>query len=209
MNQNPSAIFQQEESFLEEETIDLRHYWRVLMRYKWGILGLGLLTSIITALVLINADDIYESSATLLIESNKPNITSIEEMYGIDSASREYFNTQFELLRNRSLAERVIRELDLKNHPDFIPEEGDFSPRAFISGLISPKQPTSPERAEQVLMSSILTSFSDKLTIAPVRNTDLANIIFESKDPQLAADVANRLAQTYIESTLEQRLAST
>ena len=58
-------------------------------------------------------------------------------------------------------------------------------------------------------MSSILTSFSEKLTIAPVRNTDLANIIFESKDPQLAADVANRLAQTYIESTLEQRLAST
>ena len=209
MNQNQMAAYQQEESFLDEETIDLRHYWRVLMRHKWGILGLGFLSAVVTALVIINADDIYESSATLLIESSKPNITSIEEIYGIEAQSREYFNTQFELLRNRNLAERVIRELDLANHPDFIPKEGGFSPRAFISGLLSPQQEPSAARAEQVKQFRMLNSFNAKLTIEPVRNTDLANIVFESTDPQLAADAANRLAQAYIESTLEQRLAST
>ena len=83
MNQTMMSVSQQQEGFLDEETIDLRHYWRVLMRFKWGILGLGLFSAIITALVMIKADDIYESTATLLIESNRPNITSIEEIYGI------------------------------------------------------------------------------------------------------------------------------
>ena len=211
MNQNPMAMSPQDEYLLEEETIDLRHYWRVLMRYKWGIFGLGILSAVITALVLMNADDIYEASATLLIESNKPNITSIEELYGVETQSREYFSTQFELLKNRSLAERVIRELDLMNHPDFIPEEGSsFNPRALISSLLSAgRESASVASAEQVQRARVLDKFNDSLTIAPVRNTDLANIIFESTDPQLAAEVANTLANAYIESTLEQRLAST
>lgn len=213
MNRNPMINSQQDE-FFDEEAIDLRHYWRVLMRFKWGIMGLGFLSAVATALVMISADNIYESSATLLIESNKPNITSIEDIYGIDTQSREYFSTQFELLKNRSLAERVIRDLNLTSNSEFIPEESsgfNFSPRAFISGLLSSARPETriQASAEQVLQSQVLTSFSAKLTISPVRNTDLVTITFESTDPQLAADVANRLGNAYIENSLEQRLTST
>lgn len=213
MNQNP-LINSRQEDFFDEETIDLRHYWRVLMRFKWGIAGLGLLSAVIAALVMINADNIYESSATLLIESNKPNITSIEDIYGIDAQSREYFSTQFELLKNRNLAERVIRDLNLTSNPEFVPEQESgfsLSPRAFISGLLSSGNQAAGIRvsAEQVLLSGVLKKFNAQLSISPVRSTDLVNIVFESTDPQLAADVANRLANAYIESNLEQRLAST
>ena len=53
-----------QEDFSEEETIDLRHYWRVLMRFKWGILGLGILSAVITALVLMQTKNVYQSSKT-------------------------------------------------------------------------------------------------------------------------------------------------
>lgn len=197
--------------FIDEDSIDLRHYWRVLMRFKWGIAGLGLLSAIVTALIVINADNIYESSATLLIESNQPSITSIEDIYGIDAQSREYFSTQFELLKNRNLAERVIRDLDLLTNPEFIPEEeGGFSPREFLSALLSSQESaTVTVDPEQVLLANVLEKFNGQLTISPIRNTDLVTITFESQDPRLAADVANRLANAYIESNLEQRLEST
>lgn len=197
--------------FQDEETIDLRHYWLVLMRFKWGIAGLGLLSAIVTALVVINADNIYESSATLLIESNKPSITNIQDLYGIDSQTREYFGTQFELLKNRNLAERVIRDLDLLTDPEFVSEEkSGFSPRAFISSLLSPQGGTAVAvDSDQILMASVLGGFNDRLTIFPIRNTNLVTISFESKNPQLAADAANSLANAYIEGNLEQRLAST
>ncbi|MAM69591.1 MAG: hypothetical protein CMP91_00415 [Gammaproteobacteria bacterium] len=200
------------DDFFEEESIDLRHYWRVLMRFKWGILGLGIFSAVLTALILIRMDDIYESTATLLIESDQPNITSIEQIYGIESQSREYFNTQFELLRGRGLAERVIRELNLTQHPDFAPaDEGGFNLRGFISGLIPSGSRGSvvPADPEQILLNRVIEDFNDRLTIAPVLNTDLVNLSFESTDPQLAADVVNALANAYIESYLEQRLAST
>lgn len=199
--------------FVDEETIDLLHYWRVLMRFKWGIAGLGLLFAIVTALMVINEDNIYESSATLLIEANKPSITSIEDIYGIDARSREYFSTQFELLKNRNLAERVIRDLDLLTNPEFISEaKSGFSLRAFLSSLLSPQGAqggtTTAVDADRILMANVLGKFNARLTISPIRNTDLVTIIFEAKDPQLAADMANSLANNYIERNLEQRLES-
>ena len=200
------------DDFFEEETIDLRHYWRVLMRFKWGILGLGLLSALLTALVLFNTDDIYEASTTLLIESDNPNITSIEQIYGIEAQSREYYNTQFELLRGRRLAERVVRQLNLMQHPDFMPEDDSgFNIRAMISNLMPARNSSAVSQADprQIMLNRVIESFNEKLTIAPVRNTDLVNVVFESTDPQLAADVANALANAYIESDLEQRLAST
>ena len=66
------------EPFFAEETIDLRHYWRVLMRFKWDIIGLGFVTTLVTGLVVIGFADIYQSTATLMIESREAQITSIE-----------------------------------------------------------------------------------------------------------------------------------
>ncbi len=205
----------QQDALMDEDSIDLRHYWRVLLRFKWGILGLGLLSGVVTALVMLQAEDIFESRATLLFESNQPKIATIEDLYGMESQSREYYSTQFELLKNRTLAERVIDELNLGDHPEFRPQEGGFSVRGFINdmlGALMPGEEALPAaESEQQFQrrTSLVNAFNERLTIAPVRNTNLAHVIFESTDPRLAADVANSLANAYIENYLEQRLAST
>lgn len=198
---------------LDDDSIDLRHYWRVLMRFKWGIIGIGLLSAVVTALVLMGMDDIYESRATLLIESNQPRMATIEELYGMQSQTREYYSTQFELLKNRTLAERVINELNLRGHRDFQPAEpSGFSLKAFIKDLLpAAEQPVAASlvSAEEREQARLLNVFNNKLTISPVRNTNLAHVVFESTDPQTAASVANTLSNAYIESYLEQRLSAT
>src|SRR5690606_27773501 len=153
----------------DEGAIDLRHYWRVLMRFKWGIVGLGVLTAVLAAIILLGMDDVYESRATLLIETNQPRISTIEELYGMPSQSREYYSTQFELLKNRTLAERVINELNLRGHRDFQPEEpSGFNLKAFIKGLL----PAADEGVQASLVSAeereqarLLNVFNSKLTI--------------------------------------------
>lgn len=209
----------EQEVFLEEETIDLRHYWRVLWRFKWDIIGLAFVVSIVTALVVVNMDDIYQSTASLMIESRQAQITSIEEIYGLDPQQSEYYSTQHEILRSRVLAERVIREMDLLNHPEFLPEDGeldggsswrDFVPE-FLTGFGGDEGSSNVARAsqEQLLLASVLDQFNERLTVEPIRNTQLVRVHFEAKDPALAADVANNLADAYIEQHLEQRLAVT
>lgn len=205
----------QQDPLMDEDSIDLRHYWRVLMRFKWGIAGLGLLSGIVTALVMLQAEDVYEARATLLFESNQPRIATIEDLYGMQTQSREYYSTQFELLKNRTLAERVIDELNLGDHPEFREQEGGFSLGGLIASiktaLLPGEEGPPPSEAEQQFKrrTALVNAFNQRLTISPVRNTNLAHVVFESTDPRLAADVANALSNGYIESYLEQRLAST
>lgn len=218
MNQLSQQAMDQD-VFLEEETIDLRHYWRVLLRFKWDIMALAVVVSIVTALVVVNMDDIYESTASLMIESRQAQITSIEEIYGLDPQRSEYYSTQYEILRSRLLAERVIDELNLLDHSEFRPEEEekevgggwrDFLP-AFLTGSGSAEaaSPVSQATLEQQRMAAVLGEFNSRLTVEPIRNTQIVRVHFEALDPDLAADVANTLANSYIEQNMEQRLEVT
>ena len=218
MNRQPQDQLEQD-LFFEEETIDLRHYWRVLMRFKWDIIGLAFIVSVVTALVVINMDDIYQSTASLMIESRQAQITSIEEIYGLDPQQSEYYSTQHEILRSRVLAERVIREMDLLNHPEFTPDEESFENAnswrenlpSFLTGFGSTENapPGTQNTREQLVLASVLEEFNKRLTIEPIRNTQLVRVHFEALDPALAANVANTLSNAYIEQNLEQRLAVT
>lgn len=100
------------------EQIDLQHYLRILRKHKWPI---TLFTAAVTALAAYyayTATPIYSATSTLLIEQQKTNIPTIEELYGVDNQNTDYYQTQFELLKSRSLAERVITTLNLWDHPE-------------------------------------------------------------------------------------------
>ena len=45
---------------------------------------------------------------------------SFEEVYGLDSTKKEYYLTQFEVIKSNSIAREVITKLNLKDHSDFI-----------------------------------------------------------------------------------------
>ncbi|MFK8078781.1 MAG: GumC family protein [Granulosicoccus sp.] len=95
------------------DQIDLQHYLRILRKYKWSIV---LFTALITGLAgyyAYTATPIYSASSTLLIEQQQLNVASIEELYGADNNSSDYYLTQFEILKSRTLAIKVIDSLDM------------------------------------------------------------------------------------------------
>ncbi|MYM65124.1 polysaccharide biosynthesis tyrosine autokinase [Pseudomaricurvus sp. HS19] len=187
----------------QEEIIDLRHYWRVLMQQKWNIAGLSVVVTLLTALVVFSMTPVYQATNTVLIENQEAKVLSIEDVYGLNTSNKEYFLTQFEILKSRDLAERVIRRLNLDIHPLFDPrqQEQGFDWRALIPFDTDLEPPT-----EQELFDVVVDKFNEGLSIAPVRNTQLVKIHYESTDPKLAAEIANTLAEVYIESHLEAKL---
>ena len=93
---------------------------------------------------------VYEATATLLIESEQANVVSIEEVYGIDSSQREYYQTQFEILSSRRLAERVIDDLGIRNHSEFDPDNSEStSIRGTLMGYIPLLPPSAPASEDQ------------------------------------------------------------
>lgn len=188
---------------VQEEVIDLRHYWRVLMQHKWNIVALSLVVSLLTTLIVFSMTPIYRSTTTVLIESQQAKVVSIEDVYGLNTTNKEYFQTQFEILKSRELIERVVQRLNLDTHPLFDPRQQDpgFNWRAWLPLGDSDEPPT-----EREILASVVKQFNDNLSIEPVRNTQLVKIHFESEDAALAPIVANTLAEVFIESYLEAKL---
>ncbi|MBK6510631.1 MAG: hypothetical protein IPG06_15040 [Haliea sp.] len=141
--QRPAELYSQ-----DDDEIDLRHLWHVVRQSWGGILGLCIVVSLLTVLWVMRIDPVYRASTTIMIESQEAKTVSIEEVYGQPPGIREYFLTQFEIIRNRDVAELVADELDLWNNPLFAPPSAAESKPAqrwmFAIGcpVFMPRQPT-------------------------------------------------------------------
>ncbi|MGH8492505.1 MAG: GumC family protein [Moraxellaceae bacterium] len=196
-----------------EMEIDLRQYWRIVSRYKWGILGLALSVTILATLIVFSIEPVYRASTTLLIEQKQAQVITIQEVYDMDGGNKEYLQTQFEILKSRELATRVVKALNLVQNPEFAGEEtAEEKSSAFALDWrkwLPEGHQENPLLTEEQKLSNVVNAFIGYLTVEPVRNTQLVKINFESHDPKLAALITNAMAQAYIESQMEARIALT
>ena len=193
---------------LQDDVIDLRQYWLTVMRHKWGIMGFAFVVTLLAALAVFSLEPVYRATATLLIESKQAKVVSIEQVYGLDSSNNEYYLTQFEILKSRKLAEKVIQKYGLVEHPEFNRQPVfSFNWREYAGQYIPELAPGVP--TEEQRYQSVVVAFIARLNVSPVRKTQLVNISFEGYSPEFAAQMANALGEAYIESNLEAKLELT
>lgn len=204
----------------DEDIIDLSHYFRVVNQSKWRILSLALVITFLVALIVLSLTPIYKATSSLLIESEETNIVSIEQVYGLDASKKEYFETQYEILKSRYIAEKVVNKLALDSHPIFIEKLDESNSSAFdgikttLKSILTflpqkEREPLSEDEQAQLRKELLITLFSENLTISPVPNTQVVKIAYTSESPKLAAEIANTVAEVYIESYLEAKFDMT
>lgn len=225
MTQHQSNRAVMAEAFADEDVIDLRKVWGAVMRHKWGIITLPLLVAMLSYLYASTLTPIFQGTSTLLIQPPTSNVVGIQ---GVEStaASREHLATQFELLKSRAIAEAVVNELNLINHPEFaaqIQADDRFSWRSIINwrawvetaGLDDVLPTTRPEDIDPVIVTAderlerAVNAFRNRVGVEPRRNTQLVDISVEMADPATAAQAANALARNYIERQIQSRLEMT
>jgi polysaccharide biosynthesis transport protein len=192
----------------EQDEADLGVYWRTVMKRRWAILGLTLLVAILAWLVASAMRPQYLATATIMIEHGKPKIVSIEEVYNQGGMQREHYQTQAEILKSEELAKRVVQKLNLTAHPDFDPRQarpGWFA--RIVSSLVHREQAAPAKDSD--LLRMVAQSLLSNLQVQLVRNSSLVQIQFTSYDRELAAKVPNTLAEVYIDTDLEARMAMT
>lgn len=187
-----------------EETLDIVEYWRAIAKRRWSILGLTLLIAVLTALVVFAMRPTYRGTATLLIEQGKTKVVSIEEVYSSGLIQREYYQTQVEILKSEELARKVVQKLKLTTHPDFDPRQAE---PGLLARLNPFRDETEPSEAE--IQKSVVRAFKREIQVQLIRNSQLAQVSFTAHDKELAAKVPNVLAETFIESDLDARVAMT
>src|SRR5580658_784086 len=191
------------------DTNDLRHYWNIINPRKWSIIGLAVAVGLVTTLVVFAMTPIYRASATLLIESQAANVVSIQEVYGLDTGNLDYLATQIAIMGGRPIAEAVVDGLGLVDQPEFRREHQrpliDLNWRSWLpSGMQEKASPSAQNERERAV-----DAYLEKLSIEPVRDTQLVRVQFDSADSNLAARIADAHAKAYMDSTLDARANAT
>lgn len=196
------------------ELIDLGHYLGIIKRYSLRILLLAIAFTVLVAILVMKMTPLYTSSTTLLIEAEKANVVSIEEVYGIDTKSKDYMATQFEVLKSRQIAEKTVESLSLYDNADFMPEENETS---FVSDLaemfpfLPQKEKVELTEEQKVVKlkrkaTHLLMSATD---VSLLKGTQLVRISVTTEKPTLSALIANTIAEVYIENYLQAKLDMT
>jgi polysaccharide biosynthesis transport protein len=106
-----------------QDLIDIPELVRTVSRYKWGIVGLTLLTAAIAALIAFNIRPVYRGTTSILIELKPQRVVQVHEVFDPGIGLSEYYGTQYMVLRSREMAERVVDRLQLLDHPEFAAEK--------------------------------------------------------------------------------------
>lgn len=195
----------------EGEGIDIQYYVRLLLHSKWKIIFFLLLVAALAVVLLKPLEHIYYSQSTMIIEPNRANVVGIQDVFESNSRSRTFLATQYEIMRSRALAEKVVKRLDLVRHPEFDIRQQEDQPSFLASlGIIEDEPPKTAEYTDAEIDEYLRPLVTDivlaGLQIEPVRGTQLVNIGFTSFDRELSAQIANTMTDVYIESYLEARL---
>ncbi len=183
---------------------EARRYLGMLHKRR-GILATLVGTSLLIA-VLYNytTRPVYQATTQILIDRDTPNLLPTKEIVDMGEAGADYFQTQFELLRGRRLAEKVVEKLALQKNPEF--QQGPLmSPWERIQRRFFGKPPASTLDSDGMPLSPAIAALRSRLTVERVRGSRLVSLRFNAYDPALAANAANTLAQLYIEQTYDFR----
>jgi capsular exopolysaccharide synthesis family protein len=202
----------------DELNFNLERYVQTVFDNKWRI-ALFVLTVLIASYLILNSlTPQYKATATVQIEQKESQVIDVQSLYGLDTQSEEYLSTEFEVLKSRPLAEKVVKRLDLASHEAFQEKEGlaDKIPglasvRDSIFGILGmgSDEVVDGEIESELTRRELIKDYSKRLGIEPMRKTQLVDISFEAPSPSLARDVANEHAAVYIEADLEARLERT
>ena len=189
----------------------LSDYLKVLSRRRWPALTAFVLVVVGTLVYTYTATPLYEARVQLLIENERTNVVSFKEAIDQEKSTNDYYQTQYRLLQSRLLARRTLDQLKLWDTFDAAKAPKRFSVgnamRSAVSSavqLFGSAKPIEPRGSDETAAQSlVINAFLTNLQVIPVRNSRLVDVAFQSANPDLAARVANGLARSYIELSLE------
>lgn len=188
-----------EEMQPEAEDSLLRHYLRIFYRHRWiigGITAAALAIAVVASMLMQRQ---YTATVRIQIAREAAKVVDVEGVEAEESAgpSQEFYQTQYALLRSRSLSEAVARDLRLADNYSFLTN--------FNSGEVDELEDLS--RAQRFERAVQLVNRSTK--VSPLPGSSVVDVGFVTADPKLSAAIANSVAENFIETNLARRYEAT
>lgn len=184
----------------------IRQYLRIALRWRYVIIGITAACFLIGLIATLLMTPKYTATATVEISREADKVTDFQGVQrdaGI--ADQEFYQTQYGLLKARSLSERVAVQLRLVDDPRFFELFGVTSEKPSFQ--ISNGRYLANGRAERQRVAGAI--LRKNLSVNPTRLSRLVDIAFTSPDASFSAKVANAWADNFIQTNLERKTQAT
>lgn len=179
--------------------------------------GIGLALALVYSL---SALPRYTASVSILIDT--PKIKAVADSYDPASSSMSFetggVDSQVELLKSERIVLGVIKKLELKKNPAFLPKSsafgqaisGGYRNLMLAIGLLSPGDiDLAASEADERLERSIVGSLSKSMDVKRIGRSYVLELKYSSNNPDLAARIANGIADQYLTDSLDAKYDAT
>ena len=156
----------------------------------------------------------YVSRSTVIVDSTQTNVIDLGAVLSGGGLSTAAIDTEVRVIGSKSLLAKVATNLDLKSEPEFNPtliEEKEPGILGNLFGMISfggEEEETEPMTSAE-LDEMVLENLMRRVQVGRVGTTYLMEVKATSTSPEMAARLANAVADQYSVEQLETKLAAT
>ena len=180
---------------LDDARIDVSALFSAILRRLPRILLITLGLLVATFVVLMFQPRLYESSASILVESrSSPYVRASNEQAPTSSGNEAgIVSSQIGLLKSRDTLLGVIDALDLRSVPEFNGSASGLSPLGVIMQLAG-RRASTPNSIDE----TVLTALNERLDVSQERDSRIISVAVSTTDPELSARIANAVAAAHV-----------
>ncbi len=178
----PEALFAPEPA----DSFDIKAIWSSIWRNRNLVLSILAASLVLGILTLFLTAPTYRATASIEINNQPVKVLGTEDFQPISNSQEtdRLLQTQIDILRSRALAQRVADDLNLTEGDSFFEAQG-----------MNPRVSNRSAQVNQALRENLVVSLPRTTRVVPVS--------FDSSDPTLAAQIANRYVQNLIAGNLQ------
>ncbi len=177
--------------------------WRIVYKRKWLILGIAAVLLTIGTLRTLIKVPLYTATTRLQIDRNVAKVVNSEGVIPFEDVDFDFMRTQFELLKSRNMAERVVSSLTLGDDPDLL-KPRQMSLLGLITGLFSSTRDR-PVIDGSAASAAAVGVVLGNLMVQPVTGSRLVDLSYADSSPERAQRIANAYADAFISANLDKR----
>ena len=208
---------------MEEKEIHLRDYLRVIQKRWFTVFTFFILAVTLTIIGVYtsNLEPSWRANTKLLIEKGDTSI-SMAEAQGFVRWDPDFLETQFQIIRSKPVALKVVERLGLATRYAswYLKSDDELSTKQKIlvwareslrvfSESDAPVDDNTIGAGRQSDEDIIVELLLANLKITPTKDSHIVNMSYEFSSPVVAAMVVNAFTRAYIEELLEMRLKAT
>jgi capsular exopolysaccharide synthesis family protein len=215
----------------ENQKVHLRELWRTVSKRKWLIVSIALIITTLVAIEVYRTKNSYQASALIEIGKDSSTLGRPASIFGDDYDPFYMVNmkTKMLMVKSHSLLESVVLKKKLDQNPVFLgnpakktvwealrtmgakvglKDPGSTQPSEADTKVITASTPDDQSlrtKEEKEKIERCIAMLDGGLAVEPVKETRAIRISFTHTDPELAADLANSIAQDFLDRNFENK----